>query len=250
MCIDLAPAGGETPDPVLCMSTGLASRGNFVAASSMNQGTGILNLCFHGIGTPGRTLEPDEELYWVEAAQFDELLDVIAKYPSVRITFDDGNASDAALALPALRRRNLERDVLRDRWPAGPAGFPATAEVRSLADSGMTWVRTACGTGRGDRSMMRNYRMNWPMPRPSSPPPPGSRSARWPARSAPMIAACSVPSAAYGFSRVYTVDGGAARSEAWLQSRYTVRADDTPADIERSRAIAARARVAVRRARR
>ena len=37
----------------------------------------------------------------------------------------------------------------------------------------------------------------------------------------------------HGFSRVYTVDGGPARSDAWLQSRYTIRADDTPADIER-----------------
>jgi peptidoglycan/xylan/chitin deacetylase (PgdA/CDA1 family) len=67
----------------------------------------VLNLCFHGIGVPGRELEPGEENNWVEAAQFEELLDVIVRFPSVRISFDDGNSSDAELALPALRRRNL-----------------------------------------------------------------------------------------------------------------------------------------------
>jgi peptidoglycan/xylan/chitin deacetylase (PgdA/CDA1 family) len=37
----------------------------------------------------------------------------------------------------------------------------------------------------------------------------------------------------HGFSRVYTVDGGRAKSDAWIQTRYTVQARDTPTDIER-----------------
>ena len=37
----------------------------------------------------------------------------------------------------------------------------------------------------------------------------------------------------HGFRRVYTVDGGHAKRDAWLQPRYTVQKDDTPADIER-----------------
>jgi peptidoglycan/xylan/chitin deacetylase (PgdA/CDA1 family) len=37
----------------------------------------------------------------------------------------------------------------------------------------------------------------------------------------------------HGVTRVYTVDRGRARREAWLQPRYTVRKHDTPADIER-----------------
>ena len=37
----------------------------------------------------------------------------------------------------------------------------------------------------------------------------------------------------HGFTRVYTVDRGRARQGAWLQPRYTVRKDDTPADLER-----------------
>src|ERR1700733_14623386 len=47
----------------------------------------VLNLCFHGIGTPGRQLEPGEDPCWVETGQFEELLKAIAKYPWVTITF-------------------------------------------------------------------------------------------------------------------------------------------------------------------
>jgi peptidoglycan/xylan/chitin deacetylase (PgdA/CDA1 family) len=36
-----------------------------------------------------------------------------------------------------------------------------------------------------------------------------------------------------GFRRVYTVDGAAARRDAWLQSRYTLRSHHTAADLER-----------------
>jgi peptidoglycan/xylan/chitin deacetylase (PgdA/CDA1 family) len=36
----------------------------------------------------------------------------------------------------------------------------------------------------------------------------------------------------HGFTRVYTVDGGPARAGSWLQSRYTLRSDDTERTIE------------------
>ena len=34
----------------------------------------VLNVCFHGIGAPQRELEVDEEQYWVEVDQFEEML--------------------------------------------------------------------------------------------------------------------------------------------------------------------------------
>lgn len=193
----------------------------------------VLTLCFHGIGTPARALEPDEEHFWVEDAQFEEFLDVISKYPSVRITFDDGNASDMALALPSLCRRNLSATFFVLSGRLNQPGSLAVADVRSLARNGMTvgshgmWHRpwrsatdaelkeeladaadaiadavgqpvsqVACPFGSYDRRVLSAIRR-------------------------------------HGFSRVYTVDGGPARSDAWLQSRYTVRAADSPADIER-----------------
>jgi peptidoglycan/xylan/chitin deacetylase (PgdA/CDA1 family) len=193
----------------------------------------ILNLCFHGIGTPGRELEPDEDLIWVQEQQFDELLDVIANYPHVRITFDDGNASDAAIALPALRKRGLVATFFVISGRLDQAGSLSSADARDLVSEGMTvgshgmrhrpWrsldepgfheelvvapdaiasvtgqpVReAACPFGSYDRRVLRALRRT-------------------------------------SLQRVYTVDGGSARRDAWLQSRYTVRASDTPADLER-----------------
>jgi peptidoglycan/xylan/chitin deacetylase (PgdA/CDA1 family) len=193
----------------------------------------VLNLCFHGIGKPGRPLEPDEELYWVDAAQFDELLAVAARYPSVRITFDDGNESDVALALPALCRRGLTAAFFVISSRLGKPGSLAPEDLRLLAKDGMTvgshgmWHRP--WRSADDQELQEEL-----------------------ADAAAMIASASgqpvhqvaCPFGSYdrrvlravrrhGFSRVYTVDGGPAKSDAWLQSRYTIRADDTPADLER-----------------
>jgi peptidoglycan/xylan/chitin deacetylase (PgdA/CDA1 family) len=193
----------------------------------------VLNLCFHGIGSPGRELEPDEELYWVTSAQFDELLKVICLYPSVHITFDDGNQSDVMLALPALRRHNLKATFFVISGRLGQPGSLAPSEVRSLVEAGM-----AVGSHgmkhrpwrEADDEQLREELVD-------------AAAAIADASGRPVReVACPFGSynrrvlsavRRYGFSRVYTVDGGPARTDAWLQSRYTVRATDTPADLER-----------------
>lgn len=193
----------------------------------------ILNLCFHGIGSPARALEPDEKFYWLETAQFEEFLDVIAGYPSVRITFDDGNASDVAVALPALRRRGLEAAFFVIAERMGQPGSLSAADVRSLARQRMTigshgmrhvsWPSVS-GTGLNEELVV------------------AARAIAGAAGQAVRQVAC--PYGCYdrrvlhairrhGFSRVYTVDGGPARADAWLQSRYTVRAADRAEDLER-----------------
>ena len=196
----------------------------------------VINLCFHGIGAPGRPLEPDEDLYWIEPTQFDEFLAVIRTDPRIRITFDDGNASDAEYALPALLRHGLRGNFFVVAGRLDQPGSLSRAEVRELTRAGMSvgshglehrpWrtvsdedleaelgqaaeiigatvgqpVReVACPFGSYDRRVLRAIRRG-------------------------------------GFDRVYTADGGAAaRSDAWLQSRYTIRGRDTPAVIERLR---------------
>jgi peptidoglycan/xylan/chitin deacetylase (PgdA/CDA1 family) len=197
---------------------------------------GVVNLCFHGIGEPGRSLEPDEELYWIEPAQFDELLAVIRNDPRIRITFDDANASDALYAMPALLRHGLRGTFFVVAGRLDQPGSLSRADVRDLIRAGMSvgshglehrpWrtvsdedleaelgqaaeiigatvgrpIReVACPFGSYDRRVLRAIRRR-------------------------------------GFDRVYTADGGAAaRPNAWLQSRYTIRARDTPAVIERLR---------------
>lgn len=195
-----------------------------------------INLCFHGIGDPGRPLEPDEDLYWIEPAQFDEFLAVVRADPRIRITFDDGNASDAMYVLPSLLRHGLRGAFFVVAGRLDQPGSLSRADVRELIRVGMSvgshglehrpWrtvsdedleaelgqaaeiigatversIReVACPFGSYDRRVLRAIRR-------------------------------------HGFDRVYTNDGGAAaRPNGWLQSRYTITRRDTPADIERLR---------------
>lgn len=193
----------------------------------------VLNFCFHGIGVPGRELEPGEENNWVETAQFEELLDVIVRFPSVRISFDDGNSSDAELALPALRRRNLTATFFILSGRLGQPGSLTTADVRGLVQADMT-VGSHGARHRPWRTMSaRELHAELT----------GAQQVIAAAAGQPVDqVAC--PFGSYdrrvlsairrrGFSRVYTVDGLPASSNSWLQSRYSVRTTDTPADIER-----------------
>lgn len=199
----------------------------------MTDSTGhVFNLCFHGIGTPERPLEKDEAQYWVGVDQFEELLGAIRRYPSIRITFDDGNASDAKLALPALLRNNLSATFFVVAARLDQPGSLSSEDVRDLVRAGM-----AVGShGLAHRP--------W-------------RSADDDALRAEMAASGLIADAAgvpvreaacpfgsydrrvltalrrHGFSRVYTVDEGHAKPGTWLQSRYTIRSHDTPAVIER-----------------
>ena len=57
---------------------------------------------------------------------------------AVAITFDDGNASDHAIALDALRRRGLRAAFFVTPAWIGRPGYMSWAEVRDLRDAGMT----------------------------------------------------------------------------------------------------------------
>jgi peptidoglycan/xylan/chitin deacetylase (PgdA/CDA1 family) len=94
---------------------------------------------FHGIGTPGRALEPGEARFWIGEARFAELLDRIAALPPAArplITFDDGNASDAAIAAPALAARGLRATFFVLAGRLGRPGSLAAGDVAALAAAG------------------------------------------------------------------------------------------------------------------
>ena len=105
----------------------------------------VFNVCFHGIGAPQRELEVDEEQYWLEVDQFEEMLEMIRGYPFVRITFDDGNASDVTLALPALLRHGLSATFFvvagRIDTPGSLSADGVRALVRSRMGIGGPWSR-------------------------------------------------------------------------------------------------------------
>jgi peptidoglycan/xylan/chitin deacetylase (PgdA/CDA1 family) len=204
------------------------------AVERQKESNRILNLCFHGIGTPRRELEPDEDLIWIQEEQFSKILDVIANFPDVRITFDDGNASDAAIALPALRKRDLTASFFIIYQRIDEPGSLSSEDVRSLVSEGMTigthgmrhrhW-RIVYGDELREELVEAAGAIAGVSGRPV-------REAACPFGSYDRRVLRALKQTAH-FDRVYTVDGGAASRGAWLQSRYTVRATDTPADIER-----------------
>ncbi|WP_229068351.1 polysaccharide deacetylase family protein [Actinoplanes sp. DH11] len=191
----------------------------------------VINICFHGIGTPQRELEPGEDRYWISEDLYHAVLDEIRGWPSVRISFDDGNASDAEIGLPGLVERGLSADFFVLAARLDKPGSLSTDQIRTLMRAGMTigthgmWHKpwrgmdeatsdtelvtareqiaavtgtavdtAACPLGRYDRQLLTRMR-------------------------------------SLGYARVFTSDRRRARGGDWLQPRYSVRRDDTPASL-------------------
>jgi peptidoglycan/xylan/chitin deacetylase (PgdA/CDA1 family) len=191
----------------------------------------VVNVCFHGIGHPDRELEPGEDRYWIPTELYHAVLDEVKSWPSVRISFDDGNASDAEIGLPGLVERGLRADffVLADR--IDKRGSLSTAQIRDLRDQGMSV---------GSHGMHhRSWRgMNAAM-----------REAEFVAArdrialvSGRPVDAVACPLGLYdrsvlgalrhqGYRRVFTSDRRVARTSWWLQPRYSVRHTDTPESL-------------------
>lgn len=186
-----------------------------------------VNLCFHGIGRPVREREPGEAAYWIDQDLFHRVLDEVADDPRVRLSFDDGNASDVEVALPALVERDLHatffvlagrlddpvslgRDEVRELLAAGMTigthghahrpwrgldGASATAELCGAREvlasvTGRPVLDAALPLGRYDRALLGALRT-------------------------------------LGYRSVHTSDRRWARPDAWLQPRFSLRATDS-----------------------
>ena len=98
----------------------------------------IVGICFHGIGTPSAGLEPAAHEYFVSADLFLAVLDETAGTPGVRLSFDDGYASDVEVALPALADRGLTATFFPLAGMLGRPGYLDEGGVRALSAAGMT----------------------------------------------------------------------------------------------------------------
>lgn len=191
----------------------------------------VHNVSFHGIGRPGAEREPGEHDYWVSRDSFLRILDECATHPEVRLSFDDGNESDAAIALPALLERGLTAEFFVLAGRLDTPGNLATESVRTLAEAGM-----GIGThGLGHRP--------WNGLSPADVPGELQQARNRIAEAAgrPVYrAAC--PFGAYdrralsrlrtlGYTRVYTSDRRRCAENDWLQPRFSVRASDTAASV-------------------
>jgi peptidoglycan/xylan/chitin deacetylase (PgdA/CDA1 family) len=100
----------------------------------------VLNL--HGIGTAPAGVPAAELRYWCSAPRFETLLDAVAPLAAesglpIEITFDDGNLSDATIALPALVARGLRATFFVCAGRIGQPGYLDAAALRELRDAGM-----------------------------------------------------------------------------------------------------------------
>lgn len=209
-----------------------------------------INLTFHGIGRPPRALEPGEGDVWMSREQFLLVLDAIEGRDDVRITFDDGNASDVAEALPALTRRGLEATFFVVAGRLGAQHFIGASEVRELAAAGMRigshGMRHRRWRGLDDASLREEHVQ--------------AKGILEEVVGRPVTeAAC--PFGAYdrrtlrslrraGYRHVYTSDRGRARAHDFLQARTSLGPHDGPGlldQLDAPRALLGSAKLAVKR---
>lgn len=194
----------------------------------------VINICFHGIGSPQRELEPGEQLYWVDVDQYLRTLDELTSWPSVGISFDDGNASDVRHGLPALLERGLSAQFF---VLAGRLGSPGSLDIDDIHE--------LCGHDMsiGTHGMAHRPWRHMDQVTRDSELVEARKQISTIARMNVSAAACPLGSydrrllhdlRGLGYSRVYTSDRRTARASAWLQPRFSVHADDTVQSLRTS----------------
>ncbi|GAA1222324.1 polysaccharide deacetylase family protein [Rhodoglobus aureus] len=187
----------------------------------------ITNLCFHGIGVCTHEREDGEAKYWVTHDAFQGILDLALGRPDVTFSFDDGNRSDADVALPALRERNLSATFFA---LAGRLQDPASlnsSDLHDLRNNGM-------GIGTHGWSHIPWRGLSHDVARREFI---DAREALSEA-SGGVILDAALPLGRYdrrllsqlrdaNYRTVFTSDRFRARSASWLQARYSVTASDT-----------------------
>jgi peptidoglycan/xylan/chitin deacetylase (PgdA/CDA1 family) len=185
----------------------------------------LVNLTVHGIGPAGREFADGEGEHWVGIGQFEAVLDAVVGRPAVRITFDDGNASDLELALPRLVERGLSAEFFVLVGLLGQEGRLDADGVRELWRAGMRvgshgwahrdWRRLT--PEQADEEIIKandvlGEIIGQPVTRVAIP------FGSYDGRVLRRLRRARV-------TRAYTSDGGRARPDAWLQARTSLRHD-------------------------
>jgi len=185
----------------------------------------VTNLTVHGIGGTIRALDPGEELTWVSVARFERVMDAVAGRPDVRVTFDDGNASDVEIALPRLVERGLKAEFFVLAGLLGEPGRLDSHGVRELLGAGMRigshgWAHRDWRTmdaGQAAEELSAAHHLLGQL-------------------TGEPVSRVAIPFGSYdrgvlrrlreaGVTRAYTSDGGRARPGSWLQPRDSLRHD-------------------------
>lgn len=192
-----------------------------------------INLTFHGIGDAERRLDAGEDDVWVSRERCLAVLDSVAVRGDVRITFDDGNASDLEHAVPALRARGLSATFFVVTGRLGTPGFLDEAGVRALAAAGMGvgchGMRHRAWRRLDERALHEELveakrLLEAIVERPVT-------QAACPFGAYDRRTLCALRRS--GYREVYTSDRGTAAPGGWLQARNTVHARDDGRLLER-----------------
>jgi peptidoglycan/xylan/chitin deacetylase (PgdA/CDA1 family) len=186
----------------------------------------VINVTVHGIGPAVRELQPGENQTWVSVEQFEQVLDAVAEAPEkIRITFDDGNASDVDIALPRLVERGLTAEFFLLAGRIGRRGSVSAGGVAELLAAGMS-IGSHGWAHRDWRTIDAGVREQEFVEAPRA----------LAELTGSEVSAVAVPFGSYdrkvlaglrdaGVTRVYTSDGGTARADAWLQARTSLTRD-------------------------
>lgn len=201
----------------------------------------VLNL--HGIGTPHEGVAADESSFWVTRQAFVTLLENIVATRAtsdipIIITFDDGNTSDAAIALPELAKRGLRAEFF---VCANRIGAPHYLDRIALAEL------LAAGMEIGSHGMdHRNWRG---LDETSLDVEVGEARRRIEDSCGIAVTKAAIPFGSYDrrvlerlrrerLECAYTSDRGLAQSDAWLKPRDTM--DNTWLDTDIKQVLAAK----------
>jgi len=180
-----------------------------------------LILTFHGLGNTPSALTSDEQHVWVPVEWFEAILDALP--PTVgRVTFDDGNVSDVEHALPILAR---DGRVASFFVPAANVGKPHSMTEQDLVRlHGEGMVVGSHGLRHRDWRTATEDELHEELV--------GARDVLAEKLGAPVEeAACPFGSydrrvlraaRSVGYRRIYTSDGGASSTRAWLAPRTTI----------------------------
>lgn len=197
----------------------------------------VTNLCFHGVGRPERELEPGEDRYWIGVDLYLQVLDEVAERPDVMLSFDDGNVTDVVHGLPGLVERRMTATFFALAGRTDAPGSLSSDQLRELRAAGMAigshgmrhvpWRRLNEAEQRSEFMTARRELVDASAGPVDQVALPLGRYDRQVLRSLKRL----------GYRRVFSSDRLHARSSAWFQPRFSVRAGDT---IESVRALLAR----------
>ena len=187
----------------------------------------IINICFHGIGVPGRELEPEEEKYWISRDLYLRVIDEIAGRDDVSVSFDDGNASDLEIGLTPLLQSDRTGTFFVLAGRLDKPGSLSSDEVRQLHQGGMH-----IGSHGMDHIPWRHLTTEQEVRELD-----GARTAIAEIVGRPVTEA-ALPLGRYdrhvlgalrsrAYTRVFSSDRRRARAGAWFQPRYSVHGGDT-----------------------